>query len=280
MPTLTALATIFMLSAYLPATLQAVPDVLSGIEEAGEPATPVDLPAAEVETAAPDVVVSPPAVLDAPLQVTPVAPEEMMPDAAASAPPPAAPAISPEEQAANEARLLEKAAAALANAETARGRFEQFNPDGSFMTGTFALRRPGKMRFDYDDPVPVIVVSDGINVTQADTELPEYNTVPLGATPLGILLDDQLSFDDDDIEVINVSEDLGIVTVTVRDATGELDGELTLLFKGDAYDFIGWIATDSELQTTQVSLQGVETNVSLSARLFRLDDPRDEEDER
>lgn len=178
------------------------------------------------------------------------------------------------------ADLLTRAEASLAASQTAKGGFEQLNADGTFVTGEFALRRPGRVRFDYTDPSPILIVSDGTTVAMQDTDLETVDRIPLGSTPLGLILDDDLDFSDDTIEIINVSEEIGLVSVTVRDATGEVGGELTLLFEAEGFDLLGWIATDAELQTTQVSLNNVETNTRLDPRLFRLDDPRDEEDER
>lgn len=175
---------------------------------------------------------------------------------------------------------LERARATLASTKSASGRFTQRNSDYSIMEGSFALRRPGRVRFDYDDPVPVLIVSDGTTVAMEDSELETVDRVPLSSTPLGLILDDQLDFADSDIEIVSVSEDVGLVSITVRDATGELDGELTMLFDAEAFEFLGWIATDSDLQTTQVSLSEVDINSRIDPRLFRLDDPEDEEDER
>ena len=45
----------------------------------------------------------------------------------------------------------------MEDVKTASGRFEQFSPDFTTTSGTFALSRPGKVRFDYDDPSPLLI---------------------------------------------------------------------------------------------------------------------------
>ena len=175
--------------------------------------------------------------------------------------------------------ILSDASDALAEAKTAKGKFVQTNGDGSVVTGTFALNRPGRMRFDYDDPTPVLIVSDGTTVAMEDTELETVDRVPLGATPLGLILSTELDVDTD-IEVLSVLENEDRIGIRVQDATGELEGTLTMVFDKATYDLLGWLAVDGNLQTTVVDLLDIETNVRIDPRLFRLDEDEDEEDER
>lgn len=176
-------------------------------------------------------------------------------------------------------RYILPARSALSSARTARGRFTQINADNSVVGGSFALRRPGRMRFDYDTPSPILIIADGATVAISDSNLETVDRVPLSATPLNILLDEQITFGSD-VEVLQILKRPESVAITVRDLTGEMDGRLTLIFRDSDYDLAGWVAIDSEGQITQVSLENTETNVSLSPILFRLDDPADDEDER
>lgn len=70
-------------------------------------------------------------------------------------------ALSPAQRTA----LLKELSASMEDVKTASGRFEQFSPDFTTTSGTFALSRPGKVRFDYDDPSPLLIVSNGTTVT-------------------------------------------------------------------------------------------------------------------
>lgn len=175
--------------------------------------------------------------------------------------------------------ILDQVSAALSAARTAKGNFVQTNADGSITSGTFALNRPGRMRFDYDDPTPILIVSNGTTVAMEDSELETVDRVPIGATPLGLILSTDLRFDED-VEVLSILQNTDRVGVRVSDATGELEGTLTMVLDATSYDLLGWLATDGNLQTTVVDLFDVEKNVRLDPRLFRLDDAEDEEDER
>lgn len=175
--------------------------------------------------------------------------------------------------------ILDQVSDALSSARTAKGDFVQTNADGSITTGTFALNRPGRMRFDYDDPTPILIVSNGTTVAMEDSELETVDRVPIGATPLGLILSTDLRFDDD-VDVLSVMRNEERVGVRVSDATGELEGTLTMIFDAASYDLLGWLTMDGNLQTTVVDLLDVETNVRIDPRLFRLDDAEDEEEER
>lgn len=175
--------------------------------------------------------------------------------------------------------LLERARLAVSSAKTAKGRFTQANADGSLYSGSFAISRPGKLRFEYDAPVPVLIVADGTTVAMEDRDLETIDRVPLGSTPLGLILDDTLEFTDDVI-VTDVSETAMAFEVTVEDASGEMPGTLTMQFNQAENSLVGWRAVDAELNTTIVALQDVETNTRINPRQFILRDAEDEEDER
>lgn len=175
--------------------------------------------------------------------------------------------------------ILADASAALSDAKTAKGRFFQTNVDGSVVTGSFALNRPGRMRFEYDAPTPVLIVSDGTTVAMEDTDLETVDRVPIGTTPLGLILSTQLDVDQD-VNVLSVMQNSERIGIRVSDADGEMEGTLTMVFDKETYALLGWLAVDGNLQTTVVDLVDVETNIRIDPRLFRLNEDDDEEDER
>src|SRR5690606_32753445 len=71
----------------------------------------------------------------------------------------------------------------LTSITTLRARFQQYSEGGGVVFGNIYVRRPGRMRVEYDPPVPVILVADGIVVSYYDSELDQLNQVPISATP-------------------------------------------------------------------------------------------------
>ena len=174
--------------------------------------------------------------------------------------------------------ILKEASNALARTHTAQGRFIQVDQNYAMSEGTFYLQRPGRMRFEYDAPVPILIAADGVTVAMQDTELDTVDRVPLRATPLGLLLDNDVDFETD-AEVLRVQRANGVVAITVIDPTEEAEGELTMIFNAGTYDLLGWRVLDANNGETTVQLDNVQTGVSLNPRLFIIEDSEDDDDD-
>jgi outer membrane lipoprotein-sorting protein len=196
-------------------------------------------------------------------------------DAAPSVPAIAAPATTTALTEAERSAILRDVSKAMSDVKTASGKFEQLAPDYSISTGSFALSRPGKVRFDYDDPTPLLIVSNGATVAMQDSELETTDRVPLGSTPLSLLLDDSLDFENE-AQVLDVVRANGRIAVTLQDRSGEMDGTLTLILSDTTRELLGWRTEDSGGNITSVQLIGVEYGKKLNPRLFILKDFDDE----
>lgn len=179
---------------------------------------------------------------------------------------------------AQKSEILRSAADGLAAVETAKGRFNQISNDGSVTSGEFALRRPGKMRFDYDEPTPIRIVADGTTVAIEDTALETIDRVPIAATPLGMILSKKLDFEKR-ANVLSVTQDTGRINIALEDKSGEHEGQIVLMMDASDYELLGWWTMDQAGGVTEVLLNDVETGVRLDPKLFRIEDPEDDEDE-
>lgn len=157
-----------------------------------------------------------------------------------------------------------------------RGRFLQVAPDGAVSEGKVWLRRPGRLRFEYDPPVPVLVVADGLFVVMHDKELGQVNRIPLGTTPLSVLLRDEIKLAGG-VTVKGVERQPGTLRVTVFDSDRPREGELTLVFSDMPLALRQWVVTDARGLATSVSLANVEFNLPLEGRLFVFTDPAPDE---
>jgi outer membrane lipoprotein-sorting protein len=183
----------------------------------------------------------------------------------------AAPAAPAALTAAERKQILNDAAKALVAVKTARGTFEQVAPDASLSTGRFALSRPGKMRFEYDAPVALLLVSDGTTVALQDTELETTERVPLGSTPLALLLDDKIDFEKK-AKVTDVRRLKDDIAISLTDPKGKVDGTLTLFLSNKTRALTGWRTVDGTGQATSVKLTVQESGKKLNPRLFIVQD--------
>src|ERR1019366_8517002 len=76
----------------------------------------------------------------------------------------------------------------LSSVQVLSGNFVQVGPDGGRTQGQFYIFKPGKVRFQYDDPSPIELVADGQSVVVRDRRLATQDVYPLSQTPLRFLL--------------------------------------------------------------------------------------------
>lgn len=152
-----------------------------------------------------------------------------------------------------------------------QGRFVQTAPDGARAGGLFYLQRPGRLRFEYDPPASLLIVSDGSVVALRDAELRTTERTPLRSTPLNLILGAQIDLARD-ARIVRVSRSGPWILVTARDRTGQADGQITLHFYGDGAELRSWDVIDATGARTRITLSEVSQPASLDRRLFRLED--------
>ncbi|MEM0906274.1 MAG: outer-membrane lipoprotein carrier protein LolA [Pseudomonadota bacterium] len=151
--------------------------------------------------------------------------------------------------------------------QTMRGEFVQFGPDGSRTSGRFAIQKPGKVRFFYDRPSSLDIISDGGSVAVRDRRSQTQDIWPLKRTPLRFLLDDQIDLtSNENVKRVDVQPDL--VSITIEENTVFGDGSITLLFDAQTKALKQWNVVDSKGQETSVSIYNVKTDVEVDQDLF------------
>jgi len=153
-----------------------------------------------------------------------------------------------------------------------KGRFAQISPDGGLATGAFYLKRPGRIRFDYDPPSPTLVVADGVRVVVQDRDLETTDGYPIGATPLKFLLGAEI--DRADFRVLDVRRQPGFVSVTVASKDEETPGSLTLTFAEPVLELRQWTIVDAQGLQTTVSFSDLTQVARLDPALFVVRDTR------
>ena len=148
------------------------------------------------------------------------------------------------------------------------GEFIQFGPNGEQTGGKFFIKRPGKIRFNYEDPSPIRVISNGKTVAVNNRKLKTWDYYPLGKTPLKLLLDDKLEVDSKAIRSVTAADD--ITTVVMGDEKIFGNSEITLLFDPETFDLRQWTIKDAQGKETSVMVFNVEKNVDLSNNIFRV----------
>ena len=156
---------------------------------------------------------------------------------------------------------------------TLKGRFQQIAPDGRRSTGVVWLDRPGRMRFEYDKPSPLLLVAGHGLVVFHDASLNQTTNIPEGQTPLGLLLGPDIQFGG--ATTVTAFQRLpGQVQVTLQRAATPGDGTLTLVFADQPLALVAWTVVDAQARQTTVRLFDVQYGGSFDQSLFTFIDPR------
>ncbi len=170
----------------------------------------------------------------------------------------------PKAEQANIAQAVTRAVNAITRLQ---GRFLQTNPDMTTVGGRFWLQRPGKVRFEYDAPSPLLLISDGTNVALQDRRLRTTDRYPLRQTPLYFLLKANVNLERDVI-VSNVERRGGNYFLSMRDRRREADGELTVSFDQGTNALEEWTIRDRQGRSTRVRLVDAVQGPAINANLF------------
>lgn len=156
---------------------------------------------------------------------------------------------------------------------TLEARFQQIAPNGELATGKLYLQRPGRLRLDYDPPSRIRLVAPGDwRLIFYDASIKQVNVIPIRQTPLGILLDREISLNDD-VEVVEVERAGEEVALTlVREGRAD-QGSVTLVFGERPLALRRWSVIDPQGLQTHILLEEVRTGERIDPELFRWRDP-------
>jgi outer membrane lipoprotein-sorting protein len=174
---------------------------------------------------------------------------------------------------------IQRAQDYLNGVRTLKAKFIQTDPNGKSVSGVVSMQRPGKMRLEYDPPIPMLVVVTGIWVIYEDTQLHEATYVPIDSTPASYLLKENLQFGKD-VHVLSLDRGPGVIRMTVSDKRDLGSGALILTFSDKPLVLQKWTVVDSLGQTTEVALQDTKFGVNFPPATFQYVDKGPNKQER
>jgi outer membrane lipoprotein-sorting protein len=135
------------------------------------------------------------------------------------------------------------------------GKFAQTNPDQKVINGSFYLKKPGKIRFDYAPPSKIRIVSNGDYLSIEDHDLKTVDRYPIESTPFRILLQDEVDLLRDG-KLSGIVNGPGAIGMTIADGSGNVGGRIRLSFvRAPELQLSEWVVTDP---------QGLDTRVMVS----------------
>ena len=137
---------------------------------------------------------------------------------------------------------------------TAESAFIQITDDGSQSTGRMYIKRPGRIRFEYDPPELALVIVGGGQVAVFDPKADaEPTRFPLIHTPLNLVLERTVDLERRDMVVTHKSE--GPITfIVLQDPDRPEYGSIQLMFTDNPVRLSQWIVEDNSGSQTQIVL--------------------------
>jgi outer membrane lipoprotein-sorting protein len=174
--------------------------------------------------------------------------------------------LTPEQRA-----IVERVNNYLSGVQTLTGNFVQVGPDGGRTQGDFYIYKPGRVRFEYDDPSPIELIADGSSVVVRDRRLATQDVYPLSQTPLRFLLAERVDLTKD-TNLVSVYADDVFVTVVLEEKNGVVGtSRLMIMFSSKDMQLKQWTVTDPQGYDTTVAVYNLDTSKRPDPALFKID---------
>ncbi len=160
---------------------------------------------------------------------------------------------------------------------TLRARFIQNDSEGAAAAGVVMLRRPGLMRFEYEPPGTLDLVSNGVFLVVVDHQLRQINNIPLHLTPLSVLTAEQVDLERA-YEVTGTRRTERVIEITLRSREDPDAGSLRLSFSRSPLMLRQWLVTDAQGIEVRISLFEIQRGIELERSLFNVDQDQFEDD--
>jgi outer membrane lipoprotein-sorting protein len=156
---------------------------------------------------------------------------------------------------------------------TLQARFVQTNPNGSVVQGTLYVRRPGRMRFEYDAPSQLKIVADGSQVTMWDPTTRDFGQWPIGWTAASFLVKEPLQLSGDITVEAQQREADGSLALTLVQTRRPQEGKIVVRLSENPMQLRGWTIIDNRGNRVNVSLTDFRIGTQLADSLFKYDGP-------
>ena len=153
---------------------------------------------------------------------------------------------------------------------TAEAQFSQITDTGETSTGRLFIRRPGRIRFEYDPPEATLVVVGGGQVAVFDPQSrDEPLRFPLRHSPLNLVLEREVDLAQRDMVVAHFEVE-SQTAVTLQDPENPDYGFIQLIFNDNPVQLHQWVVQDNSGGQTHIILDSLTEGGKLSNMLFNI----------
>ena len=193
-----------------------------------------------------------------------------------AAPLSAAAFVAPSMVSAQAASPLAQVSSHLKAVDTMTANFSQAGRGGQTLTGTLSMKRPGKVRFQSQRGVPLLIVGDGKALHMIDYQVKQVSSWKIGSSPLAVLLNPNQDLS----RIAKVTRnDRQVLMISARDPKRPEFGVMSIAFAKVASApgglmLTGWTMVDAQRNRSTVKLASQRFNVAVADSAFTFVDPR------
>ena len=177
------------------------------------------------------------------------------------------PSLGQQQLSAADKAELDKVSAYLNSIKTMQGGFIQIGPQGQADQGKFYIQKPGRMRFEYQAPDPVLIVSDGSTVFVKNGQLNTIDHYALTDTPLQLILSNAIDLKRR-TEIVGIDHQQDSLVVLARSHSSRAQGNITMVFSEPNLELRQWTVVDAQGLSTTVALRNMQQGQIIPAALF------------
>ncbi len=158
----------------------------------------------------------------------------------------------------------------LQNLKSLKADFSQINPDDTISSGTILIKRPGRMRFEYNKPDKTLVlVSAGALAIFDPKGDEEPITYPIKNNPISLILKDEVDLLNSGIVAkYKVSAEKAVLTI--RDPKKPQRGSVELVFVGTKPELEKFTIKNENGSSTSISLKDIKYPKKLNETVFSI----------
>jgi outer membrane lipoprotein-sorting protein len=162
---------------------------------------------------------------------------------------------------------LDKVSAYLNTIHSLKSQFVQIGPEGGTDQGVLYIEKPGRIRFEYRPPSPVLIVASGGAIYVKNARLNTVDKYDLSDTPLGLLLNERVDLAHNPA-VLGVVERDGAIIVQARTSANRNNSNISMVFATPGIELRQWTVKDNQGGITTVALQSPQVGPVLDPALF------------
>ena len=155
----------------------------------------------------------------------------------------------------------------LEDIRTLQANFSQTNNTGDIMTGVLFLKKPGKIRFSYDPPnnLQIVTKQQAVLIFDPKNSGSGPLTYPISSTPLGFLIKNDLS------SLIGENGEVFELDDFIFFKVHNPQYHLRIEFSKKPLSLFGWEFKNKIGETIKVTLNNIQKNNYISNEIFKTD---------